>query len=659
MDFKTRFTGKIAHISKDGAFDTVIKTNEAKGIVKMPTTIQNEMGMTGGIGGDTGGPVINKGEQIIQYGQKSQYSQFNNNSYQRHSHMSHLNSTGLMMSAQKTGETFARGTQNDFDKTSAMQSGFKGNQRGELSSPPAVKNHRQGAQSQTQPPFHQSRTQSNTVNDRSDVKFESPFQNQVVMTKRNEKQKISHTAALNSNQKMRKLEDDKLYSANPFPGLSGSQENMVILQEYPKQNHIPQSSHALGTQYSGISYSGMQGEDSVSPGKGGIHHSRKQIPKPPSQSQNKRQHVDQQRRQNFANVSRQIVSSSTNLTKSSTPANKDQEALQKQLRSSSLSGSVMNNYEILRKNSPTKIEAFNPSSYPLPQQHQTQPLTSMHTANFGNNLQAMASAEQLKQQIAQLEQQVQFLNQQIAAQMPFGMQQQQLQMLNYPMMHQGTQQQLQQQLLMMQQMLLMMQNAPGGLPHQNIQNIQQQQQRQHMDQFVQNNQRQQSPVQNSLDTQSSSGQHYKQHTLQDYKNLQQAVQSMRMGGLGANIGSEEWEKARKKQEFYAEFGKQIRLQNMQKPLQKKTNVEKEVSRRERALEFARQVPKPKIKQQCEQFEETAKSNGALGQDEWNFQLQQLQMQQNDEEEEQNIMHELDMKHQQYAGELVKIKQMFK
>ena len=41
--------------------------------------------------------------------------------------------------------------------------------------------------------------------------------------------------------------------------------------------------------------------------------------------------------------------------------------------------------------------------------------------------------------------------------------------------------------------------------------------------------------------------------------MQQAVQSMRMGGLGANIGSEEWEKARKKQEFYAEFGKQIRL----------------------------------------------------------------------------------------------------
>ena len=75
MDFKTRFNGKISHISKDGAFDTVIKTAEAKGIAKMPTQLTNDMMATGGMGGDTGGP--SRGEQIIQYG-KSQYS---NNSH--------------------------------------------------------------------------------------------------------------------------------------------------------------------------------------------------------------------------------------------------------------------------------------------------------------------------------------------------------------------------------------------------------------------------------------------------------------------------------------------------------------------------------------------------------------------------------------------------
>lgn len=39
---------------------------------------------------------------------------------------------------------------------------------------------------------------------------------------------------------------------------------------------------------------------------------------------------------------------------------------------------------------------------------------------------------------------------------------------------------------------------------------------------------------------------YKRYTVKDYKQLQQTVQSLKMGGLGANIGSEEWEKAKKK-----------------------------------------------------------------------------------------------------------------
>jgi hypothetical protein len=37
--------------------------------------------------------------------------------------------------------------------------------------------------------------------------------------------------------------------------------------------------------------------------------------------------------------------------------------------------------------------------------------------------------------------------------------------------------------------------------------------------------------------------------------MKEAVQSLRMGGLGANIGSEDWEKAKKKQEFFSEYGK--------------------------------------------------------------------------------------------------------
>ncbi len=46
--------------------------------------------------------------------------------------------------------------------------------------------------------------------------------------------------------------------------------------------------------------------------------------------------------------------------------------------------------------------------------------------------------------------------------------------------------------------------------------------------------------------------------------MQMAVKSLKLGGLGANIGSEEWERARKKQEFFLEYGKQIRMQNLNK-----------------------------------------------------------------------------------------------
>lgn len=72
MDFKTRFTGKMSHISKDGAYDTVIKTNAAQGITKMGTNTDFMM-MTGGGGGgsgDTGGPPtsMKSSDQIIQNG---------------------------------------------------------------------------------------------------------------------------------------------------------------------------------------------------------------------------------------------------------------------------------------------------------------------------------------------------------------------------------------------------------------------------------------------------------------------------------------------------------------------------------------------------------------------------------------------------------------
>jgi hypothetical protein len=42
-----------------------------------------------------------------------------------------------------------------------------------------------------------------------------------------------------------------------------------------------------------------------------------------------------------------------------------------------------------------------------------------------------------------------------------------------------------------------------------------------------------------------------------------------LGGLGANIGGEEWEKAKKKKEAAQEYERRIKSQNMAKPPTKK------------------------------------------------------------------------------------------
>ena len=79
-----------------------------------------------------------------------------------------------------------------------------------------------------------------------------------------------------------------------------------------------------------------------------------------------------------------------------------------------------------------------------------------------------------------------------------------------------------------------------------------------------------------------------------------------MGGLGANIGSDDWEKAKKKSEQAQEYAKQLRLQNQNKPPPSKPKKEaepKEKTTREKALEFAKNIPKPKVKKSTQESEE--------------------------------------------------------
>ena len=87
--------------------------------------------------------------------------------------------------------------------------------------------------------------------------------------------------------------------------------------------------------------------------------------------------------------------------------------------------------------------------------------------------------------------------------------------------------------------------------------------------------------------------------------MQQTTQNLKLGGLGANIGSDDWEKAKKKKELISEYAKNIKLQNTQKPPSRKRENDdkvKEKTSREKALEFAKNVPKPKKRLDKEEYD---------------------------------------------------------
>jgi hypothetical protein len=80
--------------------------------------------------------------------------------------------------------------------------------------------------------------------------------------------------------------------------------------------------------------------------------------------------------------------------------------------------------------------------------------------------------------------------------------------------------------------------------------------------------------------------------------MQQTTQNLKLGGLGANIGGAEWEKAMKKKELIQEYAKNIKLSTKPPSCKRKSENEeavKEKNAREKALEFAKNVPRPKKK----------------------------------------------------------------
>eukprot|EP00347_Sterkiella_histriomuscorum_P023753 403333506 len=182
----------------------------------------------------------------------------------------------------------------------------------------------------------------------------------------------------------------------------------------------------------------------------------------------------------------------------------------------------------------------------------------------------------------------------------------------------------------------------------------------------------------------TTGSIYKPYTVKEYKQMVTTQQSSKLGGLGANIGGEDWEKAKRKQEQAAEYARQLKLQNMAKPPAMKRNMNdkpKEKTSRDKAIEFSKNLSKPKLNGYKANSTHTSSNNldydNMYGADPYGQQSQSSQYLNNDlngiEEDDENgyddygntlkgtnianDFAQLDLRNQQYATELEEIKQM--
>jgi hypothetical protein len=94
-------------------------------------------------------------------------------------------------------------------------------------------------------------------------------------------------------------------------------------------------------------------------------------------------------------------------------------------------------------------------------------------------------------------------------------------------------------------------------------------------------------------TNKSKSTNYKRYNLKDYQNLKTSLKNTKLGGLGANIGGEKWELAKKKKIIEQQYAENLKLMNQfqqNQPLPPQPKKEK--TARERALEYAAKMNQP-------------------------------------------------------------------
>lgn len=88
---------------------------------------------------------------------------------------------------------------------------------------------------------------------------------------------------------------------------------------------------------------------------------------------------------------------------------------------------------------------------------------------------------------------------------------------------------------------------------------------------------------------------FKPYTLKDYQNIK-TDKYYELGGLGpANIGTEDWKLRKQALEKRIDYSRQIQLANYNAPvmIRKGNEPETEISKREKAIQFAKRIPKPR------------------------------------------------------------------
>jgi len=148
---------------------------------------------------------------------------------------------------------------------------------------------------------------------------------------------------------------------------------------------------------------------------------------------------------------------------------------------------------------------------------------------------------------------------------------------------------------------------------------------------------------------------YKPYSLKEYKEKPNDPKFYRMGGLGANIGTEEWEKKNSKLQAMRQFASKVKITNKatnSNPPKRKKEPTKEKSKREKALEFAKNVPKPKIPPKKQKIVKQ-KTDLDRFEDELMGGLDDIP-----EEPKYSELDELNQKHEHFVNEVNDIKKLF-